>query len=103
MRTVDAALSIFQAGKWSRAPAIEPSKVLSRLARSLEERVPELVEITNRMANPPAESPPCPTAGMDVGPSFRNCNKNQVPPSDYFATKFYERTRPLSLQLKDNF
>jgi acyl-CoA reductase-like NAD-dependent aldehyde dehydrogenase len=44
-QTVAGAQSIFQAGTWSRAPAIERSKVLSRLARALEERIPELAEI----------------------------------------------------------
>ncbi|KAJ7752756.1 aldehyde dehydrogenase [Mycena maculata] len=44
-QTVSGAQSVFQAGTWSRAPAIERSKVLSRLARALEERIPELAEI----------------------------------------------------------
>ncbi|KAF8195613.1 aldehyde dehydrogenase [Mycena galopus ATCC 62051] len=44
-QTVAGAQSIFQAGTWSRAPAIERSKVLSRLARALEERIPEFAEI----------------------------------------------------------
>ncbi|KAJ7498657.1 aldehyde dehydrogenase [Mycena latifolia] len=44
-RTISGAQSIFQAGTWSRAPAIERSKVLSRMARALEERIPELAEI----------------------------------------------------------
>jgi acyl-CoA reductase-like NAD-dependent aldehyde dehydrogenase len=44
-QTVAGAQSIFQAGTWSRAPAIERSKALSRLARALEERIPEFAEI----------------------------------------------------------
>ncbi|KAJ7780969.1 aldehyde dehydrogenase domain-containing protein [Mycena metata] len=44
-QTVAGAQSIFQAGTWSRAPAIERSKILTRLARALEGRIPELAEI----------------------------------------------------------
>lgn len=44
-QTVSGAQSIFQAGTWSRAPAIDRSKVLSRIARALEERIPELAQI----------------------------------------------------------
>ncbi|KAJ7180375.1 aldehyde dehydrogenase [Mycena crocata] len=44
-QTVSGAHSIFQDGTWSRAPALERSKVLSRLARALEQRIPELAEI----------------------------------------------------------
>ncbi|KAJ6538548.1 Aldehyde/histidinol dehydrogenase [Mycena vulgaris] len=44
-QTVSGAQSIFQAGTWSRAPAIERSKVLSRIARALEARIPELAQI----------------------------------------------------------
>ncbi|KAJ7248522.1 aldehyde dehydrogenase [Mycena rebaudengoi] len=53
IRAVDTAQSVFQAGKWSRAPAIERSKVLSRLARSLEERIPELAEIETAQTGRP--------------------------------------------------
>ncbi|KAF7352552.1 Aldehyde dehydrogenase [Mycena venus] len=44
-QTVAGAQSIFQAGTWSKAPAIERSKILSRLARALEERIPEFAEL----------------------------------------------------------
>ncbi|KAJ6539610.1 aldehyde dehydrogenase [Mycena capillaripes] len=44
-QTVAGAQSIFLAGTWSRAPAIERSKVLSRLARALEDSIPELAQI----------------------------------------------------------
>ncbi|KAJ7653484.1 aldehyde dehydrogenase [Mycena rosella] len=44
-QTVAGAQSIFQAGTWSKAPAIERSKVLSRMARALEARISELAEI----------------------------------------------------------
>ncbi|KAJ7094516.1 aldehyde dehydrogenase [Mycena belliarum] len=44
-QTVSGAQSVFQAGTWSRAPPIERSKILSRLARALEQRIPELAEI----------------------------------------------------------
>ncbi|KAJ7167472.1 aldehyde dehydrogenase [Mycena filopes] len=43
--TVAGAHTIFQAGTWSRAPALARSKVLSRLARILEDRIPELAQI----------------------------------------------------------
>ncbi|KAH9018616.1 Aldehyde/histidinol dehydrogenase [Lactarius hengduanensis] len=35
----------FESGVWSRAPAIHRSKVLTRLARALEERVPAFAEL----------------------------------------------------------
>ncbi|KAH9971339.1 aldehyde dehydrogenase [Lactifluus volemus] len=35
----------FESGVWSRAPAIHRSKVLARLARALEERIPTLAEL----------------------------------------------------------
>ena len=44
-RTVVDAHAVFQSGIWSRAPAIHRSKVLTRLARALEERVPALAEL----------------------------------------------------------
>jgi len=44
-RTIGDAHTAFQSGIWSRAPAIHRSKVLTRLARALEERVPALVEL----------------------------------------------------------
>ncbi|KAJ6628899.1 aldehyde dehydrogenase [Mycena sp. CBHHK59/15] len=43
--TVSAAQSVFESGAWSRAPVLERSKALSRLARILEERIPEMAEI----------------------------------------------------------
>ncbi|KAG5652660.1 hypothetical protein H0H81_004152, partial [Sphagnurus paluster] len=42
---IDNAQRAFESGVWSRAPAIYRSKVLSKLARILEERVPELAKI----------------------------------------------------------
>ncbi|KAF8489457.1 aldehyde dehydrogenase [Russula emetica] len=44
-RTIFDAHDVFQSGIWSRAPAIHRSKVLTRLARALEERVPALAEL----------------------------------------------------------
>ncbi|KAJ7068539.1 aldehyde dehydrogenase [Mycena amicta] len=44
-QTIVGAHSIFKAGTWSRAAPIERSKVLSRLARALEDRIPELAEL----------------------------------------------------------
>jgi acyl-CoA reductase-like NAD-dependent aldehyde dehydrogenase len=44
-RTVVDAHNAFESGIWSRAPALHRSKVLSRLARSLEEHVPALAEL----------------------------------------------------------
>ncbi len=35
----------FNQGKWSRAPAIQRSLVLGKIARSLEKRIPELAEL----------------------------------------------------------
>ncbi|ESK94475.1 aldehyde dehydrogenase [Moniliophthora roreri MCA 2997] len=43
--TIDHAQTIFDSGVWSKAPAIVRSKVLSRLARMLEERIPELARM----------------------------------------------------------
>ncbi|KAH8993846.1 Aldehyde/histidinol dehydrogenase [Lactarius hatsudake] len=37
--------AVFESGVWSRAPAIHRSKVLTRLARALEERVPAFAEL----------------------------------------------------------
>ncbi|KAI9457959.1 aldehyde dehydrogenase [Lactarius psammicola] len=42
---VDDAHAAFESGVWSRAPAIHRSKVLTRLARALEERVPAFAEL----------------------------------------------------------
>lgn len=42
---IEGAQQVFNSGVWSRAPAIARSKVLSRLARALEERIPELAKI----------------------------------------------------------
>ncbi|KAG6903433.1 hypothetical protein C0995_005456 [Termitomyces sp. Mi166 len=42
---IDDAQNAFQSGLWSKAPAIHRSKVLSKLARLLEERIPELAVI----------------------------------------------------------
>jgi acyl-CoA reductase-like NAD-dependent aldehyde dehydrogenase len=44
-RTIVDAHAVFQSGIWSRAPAIHRSKVLTRLARALEERIPALAEL----------------------------------------------------------
>ncbi|KAJ7639089.1 aldehyde dehydrogenase [Roridomyces roridus] len=44
-QAVAGAQSIFQSGTWSKAPAVERSKVLSRIARALEQRIPELAQI----------------------------------------------------------
>ncbi|KAG5648855.1 hypothetical protein DXG03_000204 [Asterophora parasitica] len=44
-RAINNAHDAFQSGVWSKAPAIHRSKVLARLARLLEERVPELAKI----------------------------------------------------------
>ncbi|CAK5275451.1 unnamed protein product [Mycena citricolor] len=46
--TVASAHSVFQSGIWSRAPALQRSKTLSRLARALEERIGEFAEIETR-------------------------------------------------------
>ncbi|KAG6842025.1 hypothetical protein C0991_003551 [Blastosporella zonata] len=43
--SIDNAQDAFQSGVWSKAPAIHRSKVLSKLARLLEERIPELTKI----------------------------------------------------------
>ncbi|KAJ8086879.1 hypothetical protein PM082_005704 [Marasmius tenuissimus] len=43
--TIRNAQVAFDAGVWSRAPAITRSKVLSQLARALEARIPELAQI----------------------------------------------------------
>ena len=44
-RAVADAHAAFESGVWSRAPAIHRSKVLYRLARALEERVPTFAEL----------------------------------------------------------
>ena len=44
-RTVVDAHDAFESGVWSRAPALHRSKVLSRLARALEERVSAFAEL----------------------------------------------------------
>jgi acyl-CoA reductase-like NAD-dependent aldehyde dehydrogenase len=44
-RTIVDAHTAFESGIWSRAPAIHRSKVLTRLARALEERIPALAEL----------------------------------------------------------
>jgi acyl-CoA reductase-like NAD-dependent aldehyde dehydrogenase len=43
--TVSDAHAAFESGVWSRAPAIHRSKVLTRLAQTLEEHVPALAEL----------------------------------------------------------
>lgn len=43
--SIDNAQSVFASGVWSKAPAIHRSKVLSKLARKLEERIPGLARI----------------------------------------------------------
>ncbi|QRV75753.1 aldehyde dehydrogenase family protein [Ceratobasidium sp. AG-Ba] len=42
---INAAQDAFNSGKWSRAPALHRATVLTRLARLLEERVPDLAQI----------------------------------------------------------
>ncbi|KAL5641705.1 hypothetical protein ACGC1H_001994 [Rhizoctonia solani] len=42
---ISSAQEVFNAGTWSRAPALERSKALTRLARLLEARVGELAEV----------------------------------------------------------
>ncbi|KAF8597762.1 aldehyde dehydrogenase [Ceratobasidium sp. AG-I] len=42
---ISAAQDIFTAGTWSRAPALHRANVLTRLARLLEARVPDLAEV----------------------------------------------------------
>jgi len=44
-RAVADAHAAFESGAWSRAPAVHRSKVLTRLAHALEERVPALAEL----------------------------------------------------------
>ncbi|KAH9983074.1 aldehyde dehydrogenase [Russula compacta] len=44
-RAIVDAHAAFESGVWSRAPAIQRSNVLTRLARGLEERVPALAEL----------------------------------------------------------
>ena len=44
-RTIADAHDAFESGVWSRAPVLHRSKVLTRLARALEERVPALAEL----------------------------------------------------------
>jgi acyl-CoA reductase-like NAD-dependent aldehyde dehydrogenase len=42
---INNAQHVFDSGAWSKTSAIHRSKVLSKLARLLEERVPELAKI----------------------------------------------------------
>lgn len=42
---IDNAQETFQSGIWSRSPALLRSKVLSKLARKLEEGIPDLIEL----------------------------------------------------------
>lgn len=42
---IESSQAAFKSGVWSKAPAIHRSKVLSKLARLLEESVPELAKI----------------------------------------------------------
>ena len=42
---INNAQSIFESGIWSKAPAIRRSKVLSKLARLLEDRIPEFARL----------------------------------------------------------
>jgi acyl-CoA reductase-like NAD-dependent aldehyde dehydrogenase len=44
-RAIELANSSFTSGVWSRASAIQRSLVLTRLARSLEEHIPEFAEL----------------------------------------------------------
>ncbi|KAF9006524.1 aldehyde dehydrogenase domain-containing protein [Cyathus striatus] len=43
--SIDKAQKTFESGVWSKSSAIARSKVLSKLARALEERIPELAQI----------------------------------------------------------
>lgn len=43
--TIDNAQQAFESGIWSKSPALLRSKVLSKLARKLEEGIPELTKI----------------------------------------------------------
>jgi acyl-CoA reductase-like NAD-dependent aldehyde dehydrogenase len=43
--TIDNAQQAFESGVWSKSPALLRSEVLSRLARKLEEGIPELTKI----------------------------------------------------------
>ena len=42
---ISAAQDVFTAGTWSRAPALHRATVLTRLARLLEARVPDLAQV----------------------------------------------------------
>lgn len=44
-KAIDNAQRVFDSGVWSKSSAMSRSKVLSRLARALEERLPELAKI----------------------------------------------------------
>lgn len=43
--TIQSAHHTFQSGQWSKAPAVHRSKVLTRIARALEQRVPDFARI----------------------------------------------------------
>jgi acyl-CoA reductase-like NAD-dependent aldehyde dehydrogenase len=42
---VNGAHTVFESGIWSRAPSFHRSKVLTRLARALEEHIPAFAEL----------------------------------------------------------
>jgi acyl-CoA reductase-like NAD-dependent aldehyde dehydrogenase len=42
---INNAQSVFDSGIWSKAPAMDRSRVLSKLARLLEERIPEFAKL----------------------------------------------------------
>jgi acyl-CoA reductase-like NAD-dependent aldehyde dehydrogenase len=43
--TIDNAQQAFESGIWSKSPALLRSKVLSKLARKLEESIPDLTKM----------------------------------------------------------
>ena len=43
--TIENAQQAFESGIWSKSPALLRSKVLSRLARKLEEGIPDLIKM----------------------------------------------------------
>ena len=43
--TIDNAQQTFESGVWSKSPALLRSKVLSKLARKLEEDIPDLIKM----------------------------------------------------------
>ncbi|KAJ3828086.1 aldehyde dehydrogenase domain-containing protein [Lentinula raphanica] len=70
-KTIENAHDTFNSGIWSKAPAITRSKVLSRLARMLEERVPEMAKLES----------------LQTGRTIREMNAQlgRLPDWDYYA------------------